>query len=68
MAFDISFLGVSSRGLIQVGVNVAASAGTSGKKNRPSRPRGGPVQPVLQHDSVFCSTLYDRRTAAVSFV
>ncbi len=30
------------RGLIQVGVNVTASSGTPGKKNRPSRQRGGP--------------------------
>ena len=37
------------RGLIQVGVNVTASTGTPGKKNRPSRPRGGPVPPVRLH-------------------
>ena len=40
---------VEIRGLIQVGVNVTASTGTPGKKNRPSRPRGGPVQPVRLH-------------------
>ena len=50
----IIILMITIRGLIQVGVNVAASSGTPGKKNRPSRPRGGPVQPVRLH---WCTNL-----------